>query len=116
GRSGRAEGDVGEQQGNELTNYLDRDSLAALIEGLKVFEGGVLVNSHNRLFPLAVPGGPTRPWRSSPSAAAIVQDGQEDIKGRLPRRGKRAARAGRQGDERAELGMAIEHGVPDRAP
>ncbi|KAI0037670.1 hypothetical protein FA95DRAFT_1578685, partial [Auriscalpium vulgare] len=33
---------------DELTNCLDREPLAALIEGLKVFEGGVLVNKHNR--------------------------------------------------------------------
>lgn len=32
------------------TNYLDRESLAALIESLKKFEGGVLVITHNREF------------------------------------------------------------------
>ncbi|SJL11647.1 uncharacterized protein ARMOST_15053 [Armillaria ostoyae] len=32
---------------DEPTNYLDRESLAALIEALKVFEGGVLVITHN---------------------------------------------------------------------
>jgi elongation factor 3 len=32
------------------TDYLDRESLAALIEALKVFEGGVLVITHNRDF------------------------------------------------------------------
>jgi elongation factor 3 len=31
-------------------DYLDRESLAALIEALKVFEGGVLVITHNRDF------------------------------------------------------------------
>ncbi|KAF9023036.1 hypothetical protein BDZ89DRAFT_1070260 [Hymenopellis radicata] len=31
-------------------HYLDRESLAALIEALKVFEGGVLVITHNRDF------------------------------------------------------------------
>jgi len=35
---------------DEPTNYLDRESLAALIESLKVFEGGVLVITHNREF------------------------------------------------------------------
>ncbi|KIM49648.1 hypothetical protein M413DRAFT_60157 [Hebeloma cylindrosporum] len=35
---------------DEPTNYLDRESLAALIEALKVFEGGVLVITHNRDF------------------------------------------------------------------
>jgi len=35
---------------DEPTNYLDRESLAALIEALKVFEGGVLVITHNREF------------------------------------------------------------------
>jgi elongation factor 3 len=35
---------------NTLTDYLDRESLAALIEALKVFEGGVLVITHNRDF------------------------------------------------------------------
>ena len=33
-----------------LLDYLDRESLAALIEALKVFEGGVLVIMHNRDF------------------------------------------------------------------
>ena len=33
-----------------LPDYLDRESLAALIEALKVFEGGVLVITHNRDF------------------------------------------------------------------
>ena len=33
-----------------LLDYLDRESLAALIEALKVFEGGVLVITHNRDF------------------------------------------------------------------
>lgn len=31
-------------------DYLDRESLAALIEALKVFEGGVLIITHNRDF------------------------------------------------------------------
>lgn len=31
-------------------DYLDRESLAALISALKVFEGGVLVITHNRDF------------------------------------------------------------------
>jgi elongation factor 3 len=35
---------------DEPTNYLDRESLAALIEALKVFEGGVLIITHNREF------------------------------------------------------------------
>lgn len=35
---------------DEPTNYLDRESLAALIEALKAFEGGVLVITHNRDF------------------------------------------------------------------
>jgi elongation factor 3 len=35
---------------DEPTNYLDRESLAALIEALKVFEGGVLVITHNQDF------------------------------------------------------------------
>lgn len=35
---------------DEPTNYLDRESLAALIDALKVFEGGVLVITHNRDF------------------------------------------------------------------
>ena len=35
---------------DEPTNYLDRESLAALIEALKVFEGGVLVITQNRDF------------------------------------------------------------------
>merc|ERR1711939_914372 len=35
---------------DEPTNYLDRESLAALIESLKSFEGGVLVITHNREF------------------------------------------------------------------
>ena len=33
-----------------VTDYLDRESLAALIAALKVFEGGVLVITHNREF------------------------------------------------------------------
>jgi elongation factor 3 len=33
---------------DEPTNFLDRESLAALIESLKAFEGGVLVITHNR--------------------------------------------------------------------
>ena len=32
------------------TDYLDRESLAALIKALKEFEGGVLVITHNRDF------------------------------------------------------------------
>lgn len=35
---------------NLVVDYLDRESLAALIEALKVFEGGVLVITHNRDF------------------------------------------------------------------
>ncbi|EAU81879.1 elongation factor 3 [Coprinopsis cinerea okayama7 len=35
---------------DEPTNYLDRESLAALIEALKTFEGGVLIITHNRDF------------------------------------------------------------------
>ncbi|KAL8293230.1 hypothetical protein RQP46_000924 [Phenoliferia psychrophenolica] len=35
---------------DEPTNYLDRESLAALIEALKSFEGGVLIITHNREF------------------------------------------------------------------
>lgn len=35
---------------DEPTNYLDRESLAALIDALKKFEGGVLVITHNRDF------------------------------------------------------------------
>ncbi|EKC98306.1 elongation factor 3 [Trichosporon asahii var. asahii CBS 8904] len=35
---------------DEPTNYLDRESLAALIAALKDFEGGVLVITHNREF------------------------------------------------------------------
>lgn len=33
-----------------FTDYLDRESLAALIEALKEFQGGVLVITHNRDF------------------------------------------------------------------
>lgn len=33
-----------------FTDYLDRESLAALIKALKEFEGGVLVITHNRDF------------------------------------------------------------------
>jgi len=35
---------------DEPTNYLDRESLAALIAALKTFEGGVLIITHNREF------------------------------------------------------------------
>jgi elongation factor 3 len=35
---------------DEPTNYLDRESLAALIQALAKFEGGVLVITHNREF------------------------------------------------------------------
>jgi elongation factor 3 len=35
---------------SSFIDYLDRESLAALIEALKVFEGGVLVITHNRDF------------------------------------------------------------------
>ena len=35
---------------NYFTDYLDRESLAALIKALKEFEGGVLVITHNRDF------------------------------------------------------------------
>ena len=35
---------------DEPTNYLDRESLAALIAALKAFEGGVLIITHNREF------------------------------------------------------------------
>ncbi|EJD46144.1 hypothetical protein AURDEDRAFT_113808 [Auricularia subglabra TFB-10046 SS5] len=35
---------------DEPTNYLDRESLAALIEALKAFQGGVLVITHSRDF------------------------------------------------------------------
>jgi energy-coupling factor transporter ATP-binding protein EcfA2 len=35
---------------SSFLDYLDRESLAALIEALKVFEGGVLVITHNRDF------------------------------------------------------------------
>jgi len=35
---------------DEPTNYLDRESLAALIDGLKNFDGGVLIITHSREF------------------------------------------------------------------
>lgn len=35
---------------DEPTNYLDRESLAALIKALQEFEGGVLIITHNRDF------------------------------------------------------------------
>ena len=35
---------------DEPTNYLDRDSLGALSKALKVFEGGVVIISHNAEF------------------------------------------------------------------
>lgn len=35
---------------DEPTNYLDRESLAALIAALKTFDGGVLVITHNQEF------------------------------------------------------------------
>ena len=39
---------------DEPTNYLDRDSLGALADSIKVFEGGVVMISHNN-------GAPRRP-------------------------------------------------------
>merc|ERR1712151_1216838 len=36
--------------GDEPTNYLDRDGLGALVEGLKAFQGGVVIISHNTEF------------------------------------------------------------------
>jgi elongation factor 3 len=33
---------------DEPTNYLDRESLAALISALKEFDGGVLIITHNQ--------------------------------------------------------------------
>ena len=35
---------------DEPTNFLDRDSLAALVGAIKDFEGGVVVISHNKEF------------------------------------------------------------------
>ena len=35
---------------DEPTNYLDRDSLAALADAIRSFEGGVVLISHNRDF------------------------------------------------------------------
>merc|ERR1719258_616172 len=35
---------------DEPTNYLDRDGLGALIEGLHEFQGGVVIISHNEEF------------------------------------------------------------------
>ena len=35
---------------DEPTNYLDCESLAALVKALKEFEGGVLVITHNHNF------------------------------------------------------------------
>lgn len=32
---------------DEPTNYLDRDSLGALADSIKLFEGGVVMISHN---------------------------------------------------------------------
>ncbi len=32
---------------DEPTNYLDRDSLGALAEGIRTFDGGVIMISHN---------------------------------------------------------------------
>lgn len=34
-------------QQDEPTNYLDRDSLGALADSIKLFEGGVVMISHN---------------------------------------------------------------------
>ena len=38
---------------DEPTNYLDRDSLGALAEGIKSFDGGVIMISHNAGAPLS---------------------------------------------------------------
>ena len=35
---------------NELTNYLDRDGLGALVLAIKDYEGGVLIISNNKEF------------------------------------------------------------------
>jgi elongation factor 3 len=35
---------------DEPTNYLDRDGLGALVEGLKAYQGGVVIISHNEEF------------------------------------------------------------------
>merc|ERR1712021_117979 len=35
---------------DEPTNYLDRDGLGALVSAIKVYEGGVLIISHNKEF------------------------------------------------------------------
>ncbi|KAI6164184.1 polyketide synthetase [Pisolithus thermaeus] len=43
---------------DEPTNYLDRESLAALIGALKVFEGGVLIITHNKDFSESIWCGP----------------------------------------------------------
>lgn len=45
---------------DEPTNYLDRDSLGALADAIKVFEGGVVMISHNS-------GDPRHPRTSRPS-------------------------------------------------
>merc|ERR1712183_977035 len=36
--------------GDEPTNYLDRDGLGALVQGLDAFQGGVVIISHNTEF------------------------------------------------------------------
>merc|ERR1719171_746736 len=63
---------------DEPTNYLDRDSLGALSEGLKDFGGGVVIISHNKEFADATC---TEKWIMS--AGVLTREGEslgEDTK------------------------------------
>ena len=52
------------RQQDEPTNYLDRDSLGALADSIKVFEGGVVMISHNN--------GALRCAKCAPSAPQVL--------------------------------------------
>lgn len=58
---------------DEPTNYLDRESLAALAEALRAFGGGVLVISHAKSFIDAIPCQET--WHIEHGTMTILRDG-----------------------------------------
>ncbi|KAA8498338.1 Elongation factor 3B [Porphyridium purpureum] len=64
---------------DEPTNYLDRESLGALAEAIKSFEGGVVVISHNSEFTSAVC---PEVWNMQPAteteAAKLILEGDQD--------------------------------------
>jgi len=65
---------------DEPTNYLDRDSLGALAEGIRTFDGGVIMISHNAGAPpntkFPVAHTPCKPYLRSKISSRLCKGNQ----------------------------------------